>query len=168
MYCPAKPVERCQCCQQRVTFSNLEGSSNLFGNHNSPQIVHSSDNPCCGARHIRRLSKAFLICRPRPLAQVAPPATGGAPIAPQLLSYIFLLFCWVQSLPCAKGGGCPQGRQRDCLYRHITIPQSAPLTAPFTQGGLSCTLQLFYKLRSIICKRGRLILAGLLFAFTVL
>ena len=35
--------------------------------------------------------KVCVICRPLPLAQVASPATGGAPIAPQLLSYIFLL-----------------------------------------------------------------------------
>ena len=93
MYRPIKPVDWCQCCQQGVSLSNLEGSSDLLGDNNSPQIVHSSDNSCCGARHLRRLSKAFLICRPRPLAQVAPPATGGAPIAPQLLSFCLSPFC---------------------------------------------------------------------------
>ena len=39
-----------------------------------------------------------------------------------------------QSLPCVKGGG-PQGR-RDCLYRCVSTPQSASLTAPLTQGSL--------------------------------
>ena len=60
--------------------------------------------PCCGARHLRRLSKAFLICRPLPqrlakcrplggcslawrlrahIARVACSATGSAPLAPR-------------------------------------------------------------------------------------
>ena len=46
---------------------------------------------CCGARHHRRRRSAVLCCRPLPLAQVAPPATGGAPIAPPL--EIRLHFC---------------------------------------------------------------------------
>ena len=91
MYRPTKPVHRCQCCQQGVSFTDFKSSSNLLGNHNSPQIIHSSDNPCCGARHLPASTVLLGICRPRPLAQVASPATGSAPIAPQLLSYIFLL-----------------------------------------------------------------------------
>ena len=47
MYRPAESVDWCQCCMRGVSFSNLEGSSDFFGNHNSPQIVHSSDNTCC-------------------------------------------------------------------------------------------------------------------------
>ena len=106
-------LDRCKCCQRGGSFSNLEGSSDFFGNHNTPQIVHSSDNPCCGARHLPASTALLGICRPLPLAQVAPPATGGAPIAPQLLSYIFLLFTFVggdaldapQRPPCVKGAG---------------------------------------------------------------
>jgi len=37
---------------------------------------------CCGARHLPASSALLGICRPLPLAQVAPPATGGAPFAP--------------------------------------------------------------------------------------
>ena len=44
MYRPTKPLKWCQCCLQGVTFSNLEGSSNLLGDHNSPQIVHPTDD----------------------------------------------------------------------------------------------------------------------------
>ena len=47
MYRHAKFVDWCQCCQQRVAFSNLEGSSDFFRNHNSPQIVHASYDNCC-------------------------------------------------------------------------------------------------------------------------
>ena len=47
MYRPAKPVDWCQCCQQGVALPNLECASDFFGNHNSSQIVHSSDNACC-------------------------------------------------------------------------------------------------------------------------
>ena len=47
MYRPVKSVDWCQCCQWGVTFPNLEGSPNFFGNHDSPQIVHSSDNASC-------------------------------------------------------------------------------------------------------------------------
>ena len=31
----AESFPRCQCCLWRVSFSDLEGASNLFGNHNS-------------------------------------------------------------------------------------------------------------------------------------
>ena len=71
MYRPAKSVDWCQCCQQRVAFSNFEGFSDFFGNYNTPAFLNTAYNPCCGTRHLRWLSKAFLICRPRPLAQVA-------------------------------------------------------------------------------------------------
>ena len=37
---------------------------------------------CCGALYFRRWTKPPRKYRPLPLAQVAPPATGGAPIAP--------------------------------------------------------------------------------------
>ena len=37
---------------------------------------------CCGARHLRRHPKGFLICRPLPLAQLAVSAPGGARFAP--------------------------------------------------------------------------------------
>ena len=83
MYRPVESVDWCQCCQRGVAFSNLEGSSDFFGNHDSSQIVYATNNSCCGARHIRRLSKAFLICRPRPLAHLASSATGGARFTPQ-------------------------------------------------------------------------------------
>ena len=47
MYRPAEAVDWCQCCQQGVAFANLECASNLLGNYDSPQIVHSSDNAGC-------------------------------------------------------------------------------------------------------------------------
>ena len=71
MYRPAKSVNRCQCCQQGVAFSNLEGSSDFFGNDDSPQVIDPSYNPCCGARHLPASTALLGICRPRPLAQVA-------------------------------------------------------------------------------------------------
>ena len=64
--------------------------------------------------------------------------------------------------PCVKGGGCPQGRRRDCLCLCLAIPQSAPLTAPFTQGGLSRAYNYFTNYAVSICKLGRIILADLL------
>ena len=39
MYRPTKLVEKCQCCQQRVAFTNSHCSSNLFWNNNPSQIV---------------------------------------------------------------------------------------------------------------------------------
>ena len=88
------------------SFSNLEGASNFFGNHNTPKVVNRLYNPCCGARHLPASTALLGICRPRPLAQVAPPATGGAPIAPLWLSYIFLLYrcCRHPKAPLCKGG----------------------------------------------------------------
>ena len=38
---------------------------------------------CCGTRQLRRRQRGFLICRPLPLAPLAPPATGGARVAPR-------------------------------------------------------------------------------------
>ena len=49
MYRQTKSVDWCQCCMRGVSLSYAEGSSDFFGNHNTPQIVHSSDNSCCGA-----------------------------------------------------------------------------------------------------------------------
>jgi len=60
-------------------------------------FLYSSNNPCCGARHLPASTALLGICRPRPLAQVAPPATGGAPIAPLLLSYINQSPCFSNS-----------------------------------------------------------------------
>ena len=91
MYRQAKSVDWCQCCQQGVSLTDFQCSSDFFGNDNTPQIVYASYNPCCGARHLPASTVLLGICRPLPLAQVAPAATGGAPIAPQLLSYIYLL-----------------------------------------------------------------------------
>ena len=71
MYRPTEPINRCQCCQQGVAFTDFEGSSDFFGNDDPSQIVHSSDNPCCGARHLPASTALLGICRPRPLAQVA-------------------------------------------------------------------------------------------------
>ena len=44
--------------------------------------VRLEPTPCCGARHLPASTALLGICRPRPLAQVASSATGGAPIAP--------------------------------------------------------------------------------------
>ena len=43
-----------------VALSNLEGSSDLFGNHDSPQIVHSSDN----AGGLHNISFSFSVGTP--------------------------------------------------------------------------------------------------------
>ena len=94
MYRPAESADWCQCCMRGVTFTDAEGASDFFGNHNTTKVVYPSNNSCCGARHLPASTALLGICRPRPLAQVAPPATGGAPIAPQLLSYIFLLYSY--------------------------------------------------------------------------
>ena len=47
MYRYTKPVDWCQCCQQGVSLADFQGSSDFFGNHNSPQIVHPTNNSCC-------------------------------------------------------------------------------------------------------------------------
>ena len=46
-----------------------------------PKDCHVACGSCCGARHIPCRQSGFVICRPRPLAQVAFSATGGASIA---------------------------------------------------------------------------------------
>ena len=45
MYRPVKLVEKCQCCIQRVALANLEGSSDLFGNHNTPEVINRLYDP---------------------------------------------------------------------------------------------------------------------------
>ena len=47
MYRPTESVGWCQCCQRGVSLPYAEGSPNLFGNDDSPQIVNSSDNASC-------------------------------------------------------------------------------------------------------------------------
>ena len=68
MYRQTKSVDWCQCCQQGVTFSNLECASDFFKNHDTPEVIQSSDNSCCGARHLPASTALLGICRPRPLA----------------------------------------------------------------------------------------------------
>ena len=47
MYRNAKPVDWCQCCQQRVALSYSHGSSDLLGDDHTPKIVDSADYSCC-------------------------------------------------------------------------------------------------------------------------
>ena len=47
MYSRIKPIENCQCCMRGVAIPNLEGSSDLLGNNDTPKVVHSSDNASC-------------------------------------------------------------------------------------------------------------------------
>ena len=47
MYRPTKLVHRCQCCQQGVSFPDAEGPADLLGDHDPPEVVHSSDNASC-------------------------------------------------------------------------------------------------------------------------
>ena len=47
MYCPAESVDWCQCCMRGVSLTDAKGSANLLGDHDSSQIVHSSDNAGC-------------------------------------------------------------------------------------------------------------------------
>ena len=53
---------------------------------NTSRGVHSRRRrekfSCCGARHLPASTALLGICRPRPLAQVASPATGGSRLAP--------------------------------------------------------------------------------------
>ena len=153
--------------------------------YNAP--LHPTDDSCCGTRHLRRLSKAVLICRPfvvpdillgantfvdyrprhtlrlhcichrqragswpRPLAQVAPPASGGAPIAPQLLSYIFLLFCGAHLLaPLLRGLARRTPRLGECPVDYRDTPSVICFAnaTSLKEGGKAMPLQLFYKLR---------------------
>ena len=71
MYRHAKSVDWCQCCQWGVSLTDFESSANFFGNYDTPKVVHSSDNSCCGARHLPASTVLLGICRPLPLAQVA-------------------------------------------------------------------------------------------------
>ena len=70
-----------------VAFADAEGAADLLGDDHSSQIVDSTDYSCCGTRN-SLFAIRFTEFRPRPLAQVAFSATGGAPIAPLLLSYL--------------------------------------------------------------------------------
>ena len=47
MYRKTKYVDWCQCCQQGVAFTDFKCSSDLLRDHDSSQIVHSSDNASC-------------------------------------------------------------------------------------------------------------------------
>ena len=47
MYRPAESADWCQCCQQGVSLTDFQGSSDFLGDHDSSQIVHSSDNASC-------------------------------------------------------------------------------------------------------------------------
>ena len=49
---------------------------------------------CCGARHIPCRRCGFVICRPRPLARLLPPATGSSRLAPHRRpGYCLWRFC---------------------------------------------------------------------------
>ena len=47
MYCPTKPVDWCQCCMRGIAFTNAEGSSDLLGNYNTPEVVNTAYNTSC-------------------------------------------------------------------------------------------------------------------------
>ena len=47
MYRKAKPVERCQCCQQGVAFAYTHSSSYFFRDNDSSKVVDPKNNPCC-------------------------------------------------------------------------------------------------------------------------
>ena len=57
MYRNAKPVDWCQCCQQRVALSYSHGSSDLLGDDHTPKIVDSADNSGCF--HIYKISLIY-------------------------------------------------------------------------------------------------------------
>ena len=63
MYRPTESVAWCQCCQQGVSLTDSQRSSDFLRNNDSPQIVHSSDN--AGCLHI---SFSFS-CRERPMCR---------------------------------------------------------------------------------------------------
>ena len=67
-------------CRQRWILSPLRLPFHHTGR--CVYIVHLTPHSCCGARHLPSSTALLGICRPRPLARVAPPATGGASLAP--------------------------------------------------------------------------------------
>ena len=139
MYRHTKSVNRCQCCQQGVTLPNLEGSSDFFGNDDSPQVIYSSDNPCCGARHLPASTALLGICRPRPLAQVACLRHRRRSHRSQV-AFIYLS-PFLVGTPLLR---CPRTPEDGCPYNYFTNYDAS------------------------ICKRERFILDDLLFVFCVI
>ena len=125
-------------CSFHIYLSPLQTSRRGRLRHIDPRaVIALLRYPVCGC----------VAHRPQPLAQVAPPATGGAPIAPQLLSYIFLLFHFFR-----RGGvSPPAGRGTRPLHaRRDTRPRVSADTA----GAVS--VQSFYKLRCDYLQKGKL------------
>ena len=47
MYRNAKPVDWCQCCQQRVSFTDPECAADFLGDDDSAEVIDPSYNACC-------------------------------------------------------------------------------------------------------------------------
>ena len=95
---------------------------------------------CCGARHLPCRRSGFVICRPRPLAQVASSATGGAPIAPHRKTCHRL---WCFSIGCIRNY---------LLDNHIILAQKACRGASLLLRRLTFSL-LNYIIGDIFCKK---------------
>ena len=47
MYRQTKPVDWCQCCTRGVALTDFEGSSDFFGNYNTPEVIHPTGDTSC-------------------------------------------------------------------------------------------------------------------------
>jgi hypothetical protein len=55
MYRQTKPVERRQCCQQGVSLSCAEGTTNFFWCYNTTKVINPSHKTSCGAQNRQAL-----------------------------------------------------------------------------------------------------------------
>ena len=77
---------------------------------------HHREIPCCGTRHLPCRRSGCVICRPRPLAQVASSAPGGAPIAPPTRHALsFLRFYAVPCKAFLQLGRCVPQKDRESV-----------------------------------------------------
>ena len=65
MYRPTESVDWCQCCQQGVSFPYAEGTADFFGDDDSAEVVHSSDNAGC----FHSISFSFSVAYKAPLCK---------------------------------------------------------------------------------------------------
>ena len=114
----------------------------------------------CGTRHLCRLSKASsFVDRGHSLRSLHLPLAALPSLPGCLHNISFSFSAEAQSLPCAKGGGCPQGRRRDCLVStHRNPPVSSADSPLYTRGPfpvptiiLQITMLLFVKGEDLYC-----------------
>ena len=125
MHSPTESVDWCQCCPQRGSFSNFEGPSHLFGNHNTPEVVHTTNNSCCGADSFVGFQKPFLA-----VARLWCPIFSSVRTPSSTIDHGTHYACT------ASATGSVQARGRGHSLRSLYLPPAALPSLP-----------LFYKLR---------------------